>query len=110
MRKFDSGRLYKLIKGLVIVISVISLLLAINSYRQIGYVQKTYVKELDNCNKIYGNQDAIMCLSSWNDYLRTFNNWMSTFFLVGIGLPIVFFGGCLVYKYVFPVKEKATKE
>jgi hypothetical protein len=109
MRKFSSARLYKLTKGIVIAISILALLLAVYSFSQLGDVKRIYSEELKKCFSLTGDS-YFTCMSVWGNYQSNFYFMMFKLFGFGIGLPIIFFGGRWVYKFVFPVKEKTKKE
>jgi hypothetical protein len=109
MRKFDSGRLYKLTKMIVITISILALLLAVYCFFQLGDVNRIYSEELKKCFSQTGDS-YLICMGAWGDYQSNFYIMTFKLFGIGIGLPIIFFGGRAVYKYVFPVREKTKKE
>jgi hypothetical protein len=106
-RKFDSARLYKLTKRVIIIIAVISFFIFI--LREVNY--KDYAKQRNdwilNCMKIARenkNYDGTgRCLIYAGE--DTYNQTTSVYFAFGVLLPIVFFGSKWIYKYIFPTKE-----
>lgn len=110
-RKFDSARLYKLTKRVVIIVAVISFFIFI--LREVNY--EDYTKQrgdwILNCMKIAGeneNYDGVgRCLIYAGE--DTYNQITNIYFAFGVLLPIIFLGSRWVYKYVFPTKEVSKK-
>ncbi len=96
-RKFDSHRLYKLSKWIIIVISVLSLFLGLYLYNQIQTNVTLHIWE-DVCR---GNAD-FRCMGYGFAQINQETNVMWWSLIIGIGLPIIFFGGIKLFKYLFP--------
>src|SRR3990167_4199378 len=105
-RKFSGARLYKLLKTLVITVTVLSglyaayalYLLESNSIlnRWESYCSK-YTETMRNSDCMFVGFGQI------NDMSRNFYVTTS----IAIVLPLVFFGGGWIYRYIFPNKNQA---
>lgn len=106
-RKFNANRLYKLIKLLVIGIALLSGVLGLFTMRgvQTNYTDERIKKSCSDYDIQYVNECEL-------SYYRTKDSFIETIikeFEIAIGLPLVFFGGVGLYRYIFP-KAKETKE
>ncbi len=98
-RKFRADKLYKLVRYLVIIITTISLLLAIGSFSRLTNLDCS--KQYPPIGNDYIHFDA--CLDEQTGYRDAlFNN-----IKIAILLPILFFGGTWLYKYLFPPINKS---
>lgn len=113
-RQLDTKRLYKLVKALVIAVTIINVVLAI--YAIYISTNSKYVEDRTKYTFIAIKQ----CGSEWtseNDINNCFNTIMEPYsstermgnfsLLTAILLPSLFFGGTKLYKYVFPVKNNS---
>ena len=107
MRKFNGSRLYKLVKILVNVVTVISLVLALimsgNSEKYISGLSNDYAICRDRWGPLLG-PDLPACDVHLND-IAEYRARESFMWNLGIFLPIVFYGGTFLYRYLFPVKD-----
>ncbi len=109
-RKFSGDRLYNLLKNLVIVITLLALFFAAVNYNQIN--SNEYKRESDKCYQEHPNHmsDQIegalwsSCLSVASEVLKLQNDNLTRYSLIVIILPLIFFGGTWLYKYLFPKK------
>jgi len=116
MRKFNSGRLYKLVKVIVITITILSIFGIYIGYqgKQNMYSQFSYA--VDSCKKMYpqASRNDIFGLNNCLDIapkvalkgMKQSEDLMYFSLSIAILLPLFFFGGRLVYKYIFPIKSK----
>ena len=101
-RKFSPIRLYKLIKWIVIIVSTISLILAVVSYMDVEN-NRTLHKWERVCQKESEDSDCMLIgLSEVNDIREA----MYKEFMIGIFLPTLFFGGGGLYRWLFPKEKK----
>lgn len=103
-RKFNPKKLYKLIKILVIIITVLSwCLVLINNIESSKYGELT-----DGCNRLYAVDYSFRdkCMENLNSANLLQQNNSFTFSIIGILLPLFFFGGTWIFRYIFPVAEK----
>ena len=117
IRRFSGERLYKLLRVIVIILTIMAILLA-------SYLHNLYY----GSDHFYANGTA-QCYKLWPDWNtndiagKAFANCFSTVQSLQIGgqyafdytvcvailLPLLFFGGTWLYKYLFPVKKPQIK-
>jgi hypothetical protein len=103
-RKLDKKRLHKLIRNIVIFISVFSLMIAaIRSYNYSSLWDWT-MKEKDLCELRHGVGEEV-CYWYLDSMIENERN-TERLFIVGATLPILFFGGTALYNYLFPEKKE----
>ncbi len=102
-RKFNIGRLYKLTKVTIISISVLLFLLSLPGLRFFPTFSNYSIKWVDSLCK--DSPYAFCKVAAWSTVTDIQN---STLRMLGIAfvLPVLFFGGARLYKYLFPIKEK----
>lgn len=105
-RKFQSDRLHKILKIIVNVVAGVSLLFAI--YGSINYDKNTifYLDKFSECFKKEVNME--IC-GVYVDGMSNFQDSVRNFWLVGILLPIAFYGGGKLFNYLFP-RDVNTEE
>jgi hypothetical protein len=107
MRKFSSERLYKLVRAIVIITSILSLLFAIYNFHLVNsnITLNAYEKA---CNNTYFTKDfnRADCMGIGYTEINREEADLNKLLVIGIFLPIIFFGGRLAYKYVFPKTKK----
>ncbi|MBI3485453.1 hypothetical protein HY025_00750 [Candidatus Daviesbacteria bacterium] len=108
MRKFDPKKLYKLSKAIVIVITFIAwILTAMLSEDALGH--KYSINKLKKCKEeeIYKNNVDLYfdCIGREIIVDNQIQKDFLTYLSIGIFLPVVFFGGFRLYKYLFPIKK-----
>ena len=92
-RKFSTGRLYKVVKTLVIVVSILAAFISIVSFYRLG--TSYYMDESGLFKNRLTLQDE-----------RCFEFALFVCGAVAVGLPTIFFGGVWLYRYLFPeIKE-----
>ena len=100
-RKLNTARLYKLIKTLVLIISVISLIL--------GAYWLYLVKSgaiIHPWEKMCASGDwGTDCMSIGYDHEMEVANSAFRALGIGVGLPIIFFGVSFLFRYLFPKKK-----
>lgn len=103
-RQFSSTKLYVLLRNLVIGISILSGLWAITLYYNLSN-NKILNSYKIICGEIGLTEEGVSCMANAFKEIDRVEN----LFLIAIGLaivlPLVFFGGVWVYKYLNPVKE-----
>lgn len=108
-RRFDSKKLYKLSKIIVITITIISIFLTVKLYDQVGNNKTLYYWQ-DYCEERKGSYSKLFnytdCMGLGFEQISKQQDLMYKTFLVAVVLPILFFGGTWLYKYLFPLKEK----
>jgi len=88
-RKFSTGRLYKVVKTLVIVVSILAALISIVSFHRLA--TSYYMDESGLFRNRLTLQDG-----------RCFEFALFFCGAVAVALPAIFFGGVWLYKYLFP--------
>ncbi len=107
-RKFNGKRLYKLTKWILIIVSVIALILAFLSKSALQENNST--SWFDYCKKTYNDsQSLVNCQFTEIKREQDINETMNKEFEIGILLPLIFFGGTELYKYLFPKDKKIDK-
>ena len=110
MRKFDSNRTYNLVKWIVIIITVLCWL----NFGQLYLNQKNTLaqnrQDYDKCKLENPDPNDMFCWRIWFASDKAHFNAYNNSSTIGLVLPIVFFGGSFLFKYLFPVKEKTKKE
>lgn len=104
-RSFSSSRLYKLLKVTVIVVSILSVLLVAISYEQL-FSESRRNRWSEMCNAytdVYTRGDCWRLEAKESEGLR---NTLSKSLKIMVLLPLFFFGGIALYKYLFPAKDK----
>jgi len=108
-RKFRRDRLYKIVRGAVVFITVISLLLGVLQALNIDNNSKMLLDESETCTEIYSGDemlDARMdCRIRYYDRIDTYNYATYRLLAIGILLPALFFGSGKLINYLFP-KER----
>lgn len=107
-REFNAARLFKFIKWAVNIVAIISIFILV--LRTLN--QTTYEKErkswFDNCVSIAKenkNYDGIgRCIIYQGK--DTYDEETTKFFLLGIVMPISFYLGIALLKYILPIKNK----
>ncbi len=105
-RNFNGERLYKLTKWVVIVVSIIALFLAVSSYMDV--VNNTTLHSWEDYCKQHpdiSNDPLYSCMATGLIQVDWIQNAMYKEFVIGIFLPLVFFGSTGLYKYLFPKKK-----
>ncbi len=75
---------------------------------------KEYTQEVQKCYQEHPDRRTdetelslwSVCLSTANDVLKLQQNNFTRDSAVGVLLPLIFFGGGFLYKYLFPLKGK----
>jgi hypothetical protein len=104
-RKIDSNRIYKLVRVIVVVVSVMATLIGVVSIVNFN----KYMDTMDGYShsQCSGNVDCdIYYINLMGDYEKT--TYCSI--LIGLGLPIIFFGGKALINYIAPVVKKQNEK
>lgn len=103
-RKFNSSRFYKLLKTIVIVVTVLSLLNAFQLYINTNSSIQRLKTNRDECLASSKGLDTgfSVCSQVYLTELTDYANLQEYSLLLGIFLPIGFFGLTTLYKYLFP--------
>jgi len=104
-RKIDSNRVYKLVRFIVILISVLSIIYSLFFAFTLNKREKMAIDSKEECLIVYYDNDnkQSFCSFYWKNFMEE-NEVMDKSFWIGIGLPIVFFGGKALINYVAPKK------
>ncbi len=111
VRKINTDRVYKLVRNIVVTISILALI--IGSYYALNFnnFSAKYLAEHDKCFDNYWEtikRVPEFCSFYMNELSRIYHTiWISI--LVGIGLPSIFFGGNYLVNYLAP-KEDIIKK
>lgn len=98
-RKLNISRLYRLTKWIVIIVSIISLTYGLLLSYELGSERLLHTwEEICTNSKI---QDPY-CLSFGLQEINKIQYRMTSGLIIGILLPVIFFGGTILYKYLFP--------
>jgi len=103
-RQFRGNRLYKLVKIIVLIITIFCLTLGIYAFSGRSKIMMMYLDRHYDCIH-NGGFSADICM----DYLKQMGNydsWMWGYLAIGALSPIVFFGGGILINYLFPKKDK----
>lgn len=102
-RKFHSDRLYKVLKIAILIVSIPLLLYAIYwSLKYEGYAHQMYL-EYGKCADMLPAEE---CAKIWfDDTLSPLQTTLWFSWVLGLGLPILFFGGKKLLDYVYPKKN-----
>ncbi len=105
-KKFNSERLYKILKTVVLTITKLLLVVVIVLFSQ----QATYRLLDQQENYLFNLNGSRPDLVDWSltlsQYVNETSDRIIKVLLVLIGLPTLFFGGTALYRYIFPVKSK----
>jgi hypothetical protein len=112
-RHFDSGRLYRLSRVAILVLTGLAIVWAHGLYTT--YIANTdvYANLQGGCERYYpthGFDSSARdlydeCLAIATDVQTNGENKFALAVTIAIGLPLLFSGGTAVYKYLFPVKH-----
>lgn len=108
-RNFNSQRLYKLIKWFVIIVSFPLILLGLlnfidlNGNHTIQFLNQ-WEKE-QKCKEEITSGGYNFCMKGAYIIISDWENNTKKELTIGFTLPILFFGGTALYKYLFPVKN-----
>jgi hypothetical protein len=108
-RKLDSGRLYKVVKMLVLAITAIAIIVTLDTGYQAGFGTDNLLHKWEKyCAQNPDDPEltGISCMLIGLEEVHQVNDTFFKAFLVTILLPTIFFGGTAFYKYLFPVKTK----
>jgi len=103
-RKFSGGRLFNLVRIIVNVIAVIAIILGTITLSKQEDTLSFYLVEQANCFKEF--PESILFCSIYDDLIREAETFPYYYLAVGIGLPVLFYGGTWLYRYIFPVETK----
>lgn len=98
-RQFRGDRLYKLTKIVVILLTVYFAFNAISAYSRLDRVRQ-YRSECDNWKS-----DYTQCLRLMHGTVSNVEGIVRTNTYLAVGLPIVFFGGTILYQYLLPKRK-----
>jgi hypothetical protein len=110
-RKFQPSRLYKLIKRTVIVVTILSAITAIymayNVYADKQDEIKYGFEAIRQCGSEYTSSgDINNCFNSIMQPYNSNESIANDSLLITIFLPLIFFGGTGIYRYLFPKQKK----
>jgi len=119
-RQFNSEKLYKLTRFFVIAITLICAYLVYTNNQNYNQTVNQFNKDSNDCTNQYNSDlknDPKFANYSLNECYKFMPNAdsvieeiqqanMDKFGLTAILLPLIFFGGRLVFKYIFPVKKQ----
>jgi uncharacterized membrane protein SpoIIM required for sporulation len=110
-RKIDFSRVHKVVRFLIIIISVLTLLIGIYSTIKIPELLKLQEESYITClAKFEHSPDQHYYCSVFLEMNNDVFKIMTYSLFIGIGLPIVFFGGGKLINYFAPVaKSKKDK-
>lgn len=97
-RKFSGNRLYKLTKWIVIVISTLSLILAIVSYMDVQVNNTTLNNWKDYCEQNPDNpkHTGLPCTAVGLKQIDDMQNAMNTEFTIGVFMPRIFWRRAII--------------
>lgn len=106
-RVLDVKRLQHLIKVSVIILSLASLVVALLNYKNLSSVSTAYIKEHRECVATLGNTpEAIVSCGGWMEAVNKQSDRVFYGVVIGLGLPIVFFGSKILVEYLAPRKSQ----
>lgn len=110
-RRFDTKRLYGLIRLIVIIVTVISGLIAVPNYINLEITNETLKGWQETCDTDFnmGYESWLTCVKAQNSQLDAMQNAMERTALLTIVLPTLFFGGTWLFNYLFPKKHAKKK-
>ncbi len=106
MRNFSARRLYKLATLLVIVISILSGIVAYTNYRAVKHYSQRitrFYEEHPKGDLLYEHTYDITIIDRLQQGAI---HRCELLIAIAIGLPVVFFGGIGLYKYLFPIQKE----
>ena len=113
-RKFNHKRLYKLGKIVTILLFIFCLFNFFNSLSKYLKTKKDFFNadlQHEMCSKFAGGyqrspEEYSKCTDIYlKDYVISYNKFKKSS-IITILIPILFFGGTALYKYLFPYKKK----
>ncbi len=119
-RKLDTKRLYKLGRVLVIFITMISIFIGFISFKNSEYYHEVYIKDGFKCSDIsplwmrrsitdqQWEKDSKLIDDCYAGMLKPYEDSHRVAIgaiLTAIFLPLIFFGGTRLHKYLFPIKK-----
>ena len=99
-RKFRGDRLYKIARIVVIVLTIYFAFNAISAYSRLGRVRE-YPSECSNSKLEYTE-----CLRLMYGTVNNVEEIVRTNAYIAVLLPTVFFGGMILYQYMFPKRKE----
>jgi len=108
-RKFSARRLYKLAGLLVIVISILSGISAYLNYRTIEHYSQQIIKFDGEYPKKDDESNLNLRLNTLNAQQEVQDRFL-LLSVITIGLPITFFGGTGLYRYLFTIQKEGKCE
>ena len=111
-RKLSTRRLYKSVWVLVIVISILSGLLAFIHFENAKFYRERVIKSEEESpfpkatDKLFQNlrRDRLLAIIGARKESR---RMALIFSAIAVGLPIIFFGGTGLYRYLFPIQKES---
>lgn len=98
-RQFRGDRLYKLARIIVVVLTIYFAFTAISAYSRLDSVRE-YPSECDNWET-----DYVECLRLMYGVENNVSRIVRTNTYLAVGLPVVFFGGTVLYQFLFPKRK-----
>ena len=106
-RVLDVKRLKYLIRTAVILLSLISLVIALLNYKNLSSVSTVYIKEHKECVATLGNTpEAIVSCGGWMEAVNKQSDRVFYGVVIGLGLPTIFFGIKALVEYLAPRKKQ----
>jgi hypothetical protein len=106
-RKFRKDRFYKIVKAIVNIVTAFCLILGILLFIK---KEQTTLYFLDGHTKCIeenkGNEELIRIFcDNYLDLLTDFEKQLVRYWIIGIGLPVIFYGGGFLINYLYPKKD-----
>lgn len=107
-RKIDNKRVFKLIRNLIIFISISTLILGIIGWNSFDSYQENINKTVFECEKNNPSysKSGLSCGEMWLPLIDSERNRIDTLLLIGFISPIVFFGSKALINYIAPDVKK----
>lgn len=102
-RKFRGDRLFKIVKVIVNIVMVFTLLFGIFGILRLEEMNLRYFDKFDKCVSEGGTMNICgIYLDMMNDNERLTYLYLK----IGLGLPIVFYGGLKLHNHLFPKTDE----
>ena len=106
-RKLDTARTYKVLKFIVLTVSILSLLVAIWSTIRFDSAYEVTRDILDSCLdfEYKTGTSYTNCEADYSNDLQWLRNMQIYPFIISVVLPVLFFGGNALLNYIAPKEE-----
>lgn len=105
-REFRGDRLLKITRLVVNIVAGFTLFFGILGVFRLDSSRSQYMDSFDKCTKDGG---TMLTCGFYLDQMKEDEEFIYLFLKIGIGLPVLFYSGTVLYNYLFPKRYEEKK-